>query len=60
MAERATATLPPELEARLAAVEAVAGARDFDAISWFWMILLGAVLPAVLIAAGWLCGPGAS
>ena len=59
MAERAAGSLPPELEARLLAVEAAAGARDFDAVSWFWMIVLGAVLPAVLIVAGWLCGPGA-
>jgi hypothetical protein len=60
MAERAAAALPPELEARLAAVEAVADARDFDAVSWFWMILLGAALPVALIVAGWLCGPGSS
>lgn len=59
MAEDAGAALPAELEARLAAVEAAAGARDFDAVSWFWMILLGVVLPAALIVAGWLCGPGA-
>jgi hypothetical protein len=59
MAERAAAALPPELEARLLAVEAVADERDFDAVSWFWMILLGAVLPAALIVAGWFCGPGA-
>ncbi len=58
MAEPAAGQLPPELEARLAAVEAAAAARDFDAASWFWMLLLGAALPAALIVAGWLCGPG--
>jgi hypothetical protein len=59
MAEPAGTALPPELEARLAAVEAAAEARDFDAVSWCWMILLGAALPAALIVAGWLFGPGA-
>jgi hypothetical protein len=48
--------LDPELERRVAALEAsdsgVAG-TDFDAASWFWMVMLGAVGPAVLILWGW-------
>ena len=50
--------LPAELEARLAAAAAGAAARDFDAASWAWMLLLGAALPAALIVAGWLTGAG--
>ena len=49
----AGAALAPELEARLAAVEAHGAAADFDRTSWAWMILLGVVLPAVLLAIGW-------
>ena len=44
--------LPEELETRLRAVEK-AGATDFDALSWFWMLLLGLVLPCALILIGW-------
>jgi hypothetical protein len=59
MAEPQPAPFPPELEARLRAVEAAAGDADFDGRSWFWMLLLGVVLPAVLIVVGWVFGPGA-
>ncbi len=45
--------LPPELEARIAVLEAAASDTDFDALSWIWMALFGVVLPAVLIALGW-------
>jgi hypothetical protein len=45
--------LPAELERRLALVELDSQQRDFDASSWFWMILLGAVIPAGLLIAGW-------
>lgn len=48
-----TAGLPPELAARLAAVEAHGADADFDAVSWAWMLALGLVLPAVLLAVGW-------
>ena len=48
-----TARLPPELAARLAAVEAHGADADFDAVSWAWMLALGLVLPAVLLAVGW-------
>jgi hypothetical protein len=45
--------LPPDLEARIAASEKSAPTAAFDSASWFWMILLGLVLPLLLIAAGW-------
>jgi hypothetical protein len=45
--------LPPQLEARIAAVENAAPASDFDASSWLWMILLGVVIPLILLAVGW-------
>ena len=46
-------SLPPELEARIALLERTADPGDFDAASWLWMLLLGLLLPAVVIAAGW-------
>jgi hypothetical protein len=45
--------LPPQLEARIAAFERAAPAADFDAASWFWMILLGVAIPLLLLAIGW-------
>jgi hypothetical protein len=45
--------LPPELEARLAALESAAPRGDFDRASWFWMILLGVAIPLVLLVVGW-------
>ena len=46
--------LPPELEERIAAVEARAErGSDFDAASWGWLILLGLALPAALLIWGW-------
>ena len=48
--------LAPDLQRRLATVEIHGAAADFDAWSWAWMLLLGVVLPAVLLAIGWwLC-----
>ena len=47
------AALPPELEARIAAFERAAPSSDFDAASWFWMMLLGVAIPLVLLAVGW-------
>ncbi len=44
---------PPELEARLAALEAGEAPQDFDASGWFWMALFGIVIPAILLAVGW-------
>ncbi|MBS0374424.1 MAG: hypothetical protein JSR73_07560 [Proteobacteria bacterium] len=57
MAER-DAPLPPALAERLAAAERDSADRDFDATSWAWMLILGALLPLVLIMAGWLLGAG--
>lgn len=45
--------LPQELEARLSALEAGTARADFDAFSWFWMLLLGIFIPAVLLVLGW-------
>ena len=45
--------LPPQLEARIAVVESAATTSDFDASSWFWMILLGVAIPLILLAVGW-------
>lgn len=52
-AEKQAPALPQELEARLSALEAGTARADFDAFSWFWMVLLGALLPAVLLVVGW-------
>jgi hypothetical protein len=46
-------SLPQELEARLSALETGTARTDFDAFSWFWMALLGILLPAVLLVVGW-------
>ncbi len=45
--------LPPELEARIAALESAEVRQDFDASGWFWMILFGIVIPVILLAFGW-------
>jgi hypothetical protein len=46
--------LEPELERRVRALEAGADAgSDFDAASWFWMVVLGIALPAALLVWGW-------
>lgn len=47
------AMLAPDLQSRLATVETHGAGADFDAWSWAWMLLLGVVLPAVLLAIGW-------
>ena len=46
-------SLAPELEARIAAFEKAPPPADFDAASWFWMILLGLAVPLALLALGW-------
>lgn len=46
-------SLPPELEARIAALESSASRADFDAASWFWMLLIGVLVPILLLAIGW-------
>ena len=50
--------LPPELEARIAALEAAPPRADFDRRSWLWMILFGIAIPAGLLAVGWWIVPG--
>ena len=46
--------LPPDLEARIVALEAVSGrTKDFDARSWAWLVLLGVILPIALLIIGW-------
>lgn len=46
--------LPAELERRIAAIAPHAATADFDAASWFWMLLLGVALPIALLIVGWL------
>ena len=43
----------PELEARIAALENAAPTSDFDGAGWFWMMLLGVVIPLGLLIVGW-------
>ena len=46
--------LPAELEERVAALESSSGMeRDFDRVSWTWLIALGVVLPVLLLIVGW-------
>ena len=46
--------LPPDLEARIVALEAVSGqTKDFDTRSWAWLVLLGVILPIALLIIGW-------
>ncbi|MBK5356455.1 hypothetical protein JFU37_28800 [Pseudomonas sp. TH41] len=43
-----------ELERRLRLLENPAEqGEDFDATSWFWLLLLGVVLPIIALIAGW-------
>jgi hypothetical protein len=53
-AHAAREPLHPELERRIAALESGTDAgSDFDAASWFWMVLLGIVGPVALLVWGW-------
>jgi hypothetical protein len=45
--------LAPELEARIAAFETAAPASGFGAAGWFWMLLLGVVIPLAMLIVGW-------
>lgn len=46
--------LPAGLEERLAALEQGREVgEDFDGRSWFWLILLGALIPGALLLIGW-------
>jgi hypothetical protein len=53
LGRNAVADLAPELEARIVAFETAAPSADFDAASWFWMLLLGIVMPLALLLLGW-------
>jgi hypothetical protein len=48
-----TPALPPELEARIAVFENAAPASGFGAAGWFWMVVLGGVIPVALLTVGW-------
>ena len=48
-----TRQLPPELEARIAALENADRCEDFDAVSWVWLVLFGIVVPLTLVCIGW-------
>lgn len=50
----ATSDLNPELERRLKALEDPAQqGQDYDATSWFWLLVLGIVLPVIVLIWGW-------
>ena len=51
--ENVPAPPPADLEARIVALEKAAPSVAFDTVSWFWMLLLGIVLPLALLIAGW-------
>jgi hypothetical protein len=49
----ASPALAPELDARISAFEHAGPPSDFDAASWFWMMLLGVAIPLLLLIVGW-------
>lgn len=53
MRSPAAVPLPAELEARIAALEAGRVPADFDAVCWFWMVLIGIAIPLILLVIGW-------
>ncbi len=52
-ARPAAAALPPDLEARIAALERGVPRSVFDRASWLWMLALGLAMPLLLLAVGW-------
>jgi hypothetical protein len=49
-----TQQIPAELENRIRALESAGGqGEDFDGASWFWLIVLGIVLPVAALVLGW-------
>ncbi|HVO03998.1 MAG TPA: hypothetical protein VMT54_17500 [Candidatus Cybelea sp.] len=51
----ATEGIPAELERRISLLENPANqGEDFDGASWFWLIVLGLVLPVAILIVGWL------
>jgi hypothetical protein len=52
--QMSTSDLNPELERRLKALEDPSQqGEDYDAASWFWLLLLGLVLPVIVLIWGW-------
>jgi hypothetical protein len=45
--------MPPELEARIAALEKADRREDFSGVSWAWMVLFGIALPLALLCIAW-------
>jgi len=46
--------LPAALEERIAALESAREVgEDFDARSWFWLIVLGVLVPGILLLIAW-------
>jgi hypothetical protein len=51
----ATEGIPAELERRIALLENPKNqGEDFDSSSWFWLLVLGLVLPVVILIVGWV------
>ncbi|HEY6483983.1 MAG TPA: hypothetical protein VIY54_10710 [Steroidobacteraceae bacterium] len=57
MSDAARKAASAGLEQRLGQAERAGRDRDFDSVSWWWMALLGVMLPAALIFVGWLYQP---
>ena len=46
--------LPPELEARIRALEDESGqGSGFTAECWIWLVVLGVIVPSALLVWGW-------
>jgi hypothetical protein len=45
--------LPAELTRRIETLEREGGGGDLNRRSWFWLLLLGVVIPAALLLWGW-------
>ncbi|MDQ0332957.1 hypothetical protein QFZ88_005339 [Mesorhizobium sp. YL-MeA3-2017] len=47
--------IPAELERRIRVLETPGEeGEDFDASSWFWLLVLGLVLPIAVLVLGWV------
>jgi len=56
---QAKSSLPGDLERRVAALERIE-TTDFDRQGWWWMIVLGILLPIALVVFGWWMGANAN
>ena len=45
--------LPPELARRIEALESTTAGGELDRGSWFWLVLFGMLIPALLLLWGW-------